>query len=248
MTGPLNFLPIHAAGYYDRPMEKLSDYAISSYIPTLTALLSNTRMNPTSSASILTVGQEATPNMSQLPETVTELAHIKAHTPSEVRYMQLDGKRATVSNVLNAMDTHSCVHLACHAHQKLDSPTESGFCLHDGTLTLRDIMQRSFKDKQLAFLSACQTAKGDDLLPDEAVNLASGMLISGFPSVIATMWSISDRCAPLVADEVYARLMQDGRIGPGDTAKALHYAVEKLRKEVGDNSFVNWVPYVHIGI
>ncbi|CAE6487268.1 unnamed protein product [Rhizoctonia solani] len=51
---------------------------------------------------------------------------------------------------------------------------------------------KSFKNKGLAFLSACQTATGDTNLPDEAVHLASGMLMAGYPSVIATMWSVMD--------------------------------------------------------
>ncbi|KIM21219.1 hypothetical protein M408DRAFT_29727, partial [Serendipita vermifera MAFF 305830] len=44
-TGPLAFLPIHAAGLYntDTPGEKVSDYAISSYTPTLTSILSQDR-------------------------------------------------------------------------------------------------------------------------------------------------------------------------------------------------------------
>ncbi|KAF8751877.1 TPR-like protein [Rhizoctonia solani] len=229
-------------------MEKLSDYAITSYTPTLAHYYRAAAPARHPRASLLTVGQAATPNMSPLPGTTTELAMIKERIPSGISCKQLDGKSAEVLSVLDAMKSYSCVHLACHAHQNLTHPTESGFYLHDGTLTLRDIMQQSFKDKHLAFLSACQTAKGDDGLPDEAVHLASGMLMAGYPSVIATMWSIADVHAPTIADEVYARLMKEGSIGPGDTAKALHYAVAKLREQLRPKDFVLWMPYIHIGI
>ncbi|KAH7318855.1 CHAT domain-containing protein [Rhizoctonia solani] len=247
-TGPFSLLPIHAAGYYDRPMEKLSDYAISSYTPSLTALLSVNKNIVSPLSSMLAVGQEATPGRSRLPQTVAELAQIKGHVQPGTTYMQLDKDSATVSSVLKAMEDHSCVHLACHAYQNLQNPVESGFHLQDGTLTLRTIMQRSFQGKQLAFLSACQTAAGDDQIPDEAVHLASGMLMAGYPSVIATMWSISDTYAPLVADEVYARLLKRDTFQPGDTAKALHFAVAKLREKVGNNDYIRWVPYIHMGI
>jgi CHAT domain-containing protein len=40
----------------------------------------------------------------------------------------------------------------------------------------------------LAFLSACETAKGDNGTPDEAMHLAGVMLFAGFRSVIGTMW------------------------------------------------------------
>jgi CHAT domain-containing protein len=39
-----------------------------------------------------------------------------------------------------------------------------------------------------AFLSACETAKGDRSQPDQAVHLAASLLFCGFRSVIATMW------------------------------------------------------------
>ncbi|CEL54882.1 hypothetical protein RSOLAG1IB_07374 [Rhizoctonia solani AG-1 IB] len=100
----------------------------------------------------------------------------------------MDSQATTVA-VLNAMEQHDWVHLACHAHQSVADATESGFFLHDGTLDLASINQRSFGSKGLAFLSACQTATGDEKLPDEAIHLASGMLMAGYRSVIATMWT-----------------------------------------------------------
>ncbi|KDN40552.1 hypothetical protein RSAG8_08024, partial [Rhizoctonia solani AG-8 WAC10335] len=102
-------------------------------------------------------------------------------------------------------------------------------------------------NKGLAFLSACQTATGDEMLPDEAIHLASGMLMAGYRSVIATMWSVGDNDAPVVADHVYAQLMKDGKIGNGEAGRALHYAVAALREKVGEKEFGSWVPYIHIG-
>ncbi|EUC57628.1 aromatic di-alanine and TPR containing protein, partial [Rhizoctonia solani AG-3 Rhs1AP] len=155
--------------------------------------------------------------------------------------------QATVSGVLNAMEQHDWVHLACHAHQNVTDPTKSGFFLHDGALHLAEINRQSFKGKGLAFLSACQTATGDERLADEAVHLASGMLMAGYSSVIATMWSVHDEDAPLVADQVYVQLMKDRRIGNGEAGKVLHNAVAALRQTVGEQKFERWVPYIHIG-
>jgi CHAT domain-containing protein len=145
------------------------------------------------------------------------------------------------------MEEHDWVHLACHAHQNISDPTSSGFFLHDGVLDLSAINQRSFRNKGLAFLSACQTATGDETLPDEAIHLASGMLMAGYRSVIATMWSVMDDDAPFVADKVYAELMKDAKLGNGEAGKALHYAVEGLRDRVGEREFSRWMPYIHIG-
>jgi CHAT domain-containing protein len=42
----------------------------------------------------------------------------------------------------------------------------------------------------LAFLSACETAKGDEGTPDEAMHLAAAVLFAGFRGVVATMWFV----------------------------------------------------------
>lgn len=52
------------------------------------------------------------------------------------------------------------------------------------------------KNAELAFLSACQTAVGDEKIPEESAHLAAGMMVVGFKGVVATMWSIGDADAP----------------------------------------------------
>ncbi|KAG8689309.1 hypothetical protein FRC11_003253 [Ceratobasidium sp. 423] len=246
-TGALSFLPLHAAGDYGQPQSRVFNYAISSYTPTLTALLSSARGTLNHDTRVLAIGQSHTPGHSPLPGTTRELAYVKAHTLNKAEYFQLVDEQATTTAVLDAMKYHDWVHLACHAHQNVDDPTKSGFSLHDGTLDLASINRRSFKNKGLAFLSSGNTAAGNERLPDEAVHLASGMLMAGYTSIIASMWSVVDEDAPLVADKVYAQLMQDGKLGNGEAGRALHYAVAALRDKVGEKKFARWVPYIHIG-
>ncbi|QRV87054.1 CHAT domain protein [Ceratobasidium sp. AG-Ba] len=113
---------------------------------------------------------------------------------------------------------------------------------------LEEIARRDFKNKGLAFLSACETATGDRVLPDEATHLAAGMLISGYPSVIGTMWSIMDEDAPLVAEIVYSELLRDGKMDHTRSARALHKAVKVLREKVGEKQIRRWAPFIHIGV
>ncbi|GAB1525999.1 hypothetical protein RhiTH_009165 [Rhizoctonia solani] len=246
-TGALSFLPLHAAGDYDGSRSRVFDYVISSYTPTLTALLSSSPSTIGPNSQMVVVGQEDTPGHQELPGTTKELEGVLNHIQGRMGHSKLLGSQATVTAVLDAMEKHDWVHLACHAHQNVHDPTESGFFLHDGTLDLASINQRSLKNKGMAFLSACQTATGDEQLPDEAIHLASGMLTAGYSSVIATMWSVYDDDAADVADRVYAQLMKDGRIGNGEAGKALHNAVGELRDRVGEKEFSHWVPYIHIG-
>ncbi|CUA68603.1 ATP-dependent helicase/nuclease subunit A [Rhizoctonia solani] len=246
-TGALTSLPLHAAGDYTQPQSRVYDYVISSYTPTLTALLTNTPSTLDHNSRVLAIGQAATPGHQPLPSVTIELAYVKGHIQHRAKYSELTDSQATTTAVLDAMEQHDWVHFTCHCRQNFNDPTKSGFFLHDGVLDLTAINQRSFKNKGLAFLSACQTATGDETLPDEAIHLAAGMLIAGYPSVIATLWSLADEDAPLVADKVYARLMNNGEVGNGQTAEALHYAIAALRDKVGETAFERWVPYIHIG-
>ncbi|KAG8714454.1 hypothetical protein FRC11_008406 [Ceratobasidium sp. 423] len=248
-TGELSSLPIHAAGIYQDPKSCVSDYVVSSYVPSLAAILAtrSDAIAPVAHSNILAIGMETTPGYSSLPGTTAEIAHIQRHAGSSITYTELTKSEATTSAVLDTMERHDWVHLACHAHQSVANPTESGFFLHNGTLNLASIMRRSFKNKGLAFLSACQTAMGDNNLPDETVHLASGMLTAGYPSVIATMWSVWDKDAPFVADKVYGYLLKDGKMDHRESARALHHAILELRKEIGDDEFMRWVPFIHMG-
>ncbi|CAE6391161.1 unnamed protein product [Rhizoctonia solani] len=246
-TGALSFLPLHAAGDYVQPASRVFDHVVSSYTPTLTALLASGPSVLSTRSRVLAVGQANTSGHSALPGATRELAYLQTHMTDSSQYSQLIDGQATVPAVLDAMGQHDWVHLACHAHQNVGDPSRSGFFLQQGTLDLAEISRRSFKGKGLAFLSACQTAMGDERLADEAVHLASGMLMAGYSSVIATMWSVHDEDAPVVADKVYAQLMKDKRIGNGEAGRALHNAVAILREAIGEQKFERWVPYIHIG-
>ncbi|KAF8637084.1 hypothetical protein AX16_010883 [Volvariella volvacea WC 439] len=73
-------------------------------------------------------------------------------------------------------------------------------------------------------------------MPDEAIHLAAEILLARFN----------------MADDVYAKLLGGKRKSKvpdaSKTAFALHYAMDKLHKRYGNMSFMNWIPYVHIGI
>ncbi|CAE6416535.1 unnamed protein product [Rhizoctonia solani] len=246
-TGALSFLPLHAAGLYDGKSPNAFDLIVSSYTPTLSALLPRNNNTHEPHTGILAVGQASSPGFPPLPKTVEELAIIRKHAGS-IPFQQLDGPLATVEATRKAIQNHSWVHIACHASQNRADPSQSAFHLHDGELTLETIAKRGLKNKGLAFLSACQTATGDDELPDEATHLAAGMLMAGFPSVIATLWSIMDEDAPGIAEDVYAELMHDGKMDHTKSARALHKAVGELRKKVGPECIGRWAPFVHIGV
>ncbi|KEP45943.1 aromatic di-alanine and TPR containing protein, partial [Rhizoctonia solani 123E] len=141
-TGLLTFLPLHAAGDYSQPQSRTYNYVISSYVPTITALLVSTPSEFSRGCRVLAIGQAATRGQNPLPGTTKELAHVKARMHNKAEYSQLTDSQATTAAVLDAMEQHNWVHLACHANQNVKDPIKSGFHLHDGTLDLSAINRR----------------------------------------------------------------------------------------------------------
>lgn len=246
-TGPLTFLPLHAAGIYTPSTTlSISDFVVSSYTPNLTTLLyARTRTVPEGPPRVLIVSQPATPGQAPLPGVTKEVSALKKHFPDALNF---DGVHATVLPVLDAMKVSSWVHFACHGLQATHDPMQSAFALHNGSLPLSHLMGASLPHADLAVLSACQTATGDQMLAGEAAHLAGGMMAVGYRSVVATLWSIGDRDAPDVVDAFYAGILGGEKGEEAERAYALHDAVQKLRNKVGDKAFDKWVPFVHFGL
>jgi len=137
--------------------------------------------------------------------------------------------------------------MACHARQHHADPDLSGFALWDGTLTITDLTAQPAQRRDLAFLSACQTATGSVRHLDEAIHLAAAMQYLGYRHVIATMWTINDSLAPQIADAIYTELTRGGKPDPTRAAEALHHAIRILRQEDSEMDPLLWAPYIHLG-
>jgi CHAT domain-containing protein len=203
---------------------------------------------------LLMISQPDTPMLRPIPGTTVEVQAIEqVLTNHNIQHLCLESDNATVNQVKTKMDTHSCIHFACHATQNTTKPLQSGFYLHDGRLELSEIIKKKLIGADLAFLSACQTSAGDEKLSEEAVHLAGGMLAAGYRSVVATMWSIEDQYGPGIAEDFYKHLMNHGvkkeGLSSDGAALALHYAMQQIRKTLdnSESSLLTWVPYVHFG-
>ncbi|CAG8732803.1 13513_t:CDS:1, partial [Acaulospora colombiana] len=227
--------------------DQLSNYAISSYIPSISALLQSPCSPARPTFKLLSVIQPSAPGVSAIPNTKEELECIRRRF-SERTHVVLEGEQGTKPRVMKGMEECNWLHLACHGVQNLEEPTKSALILEDGHLTLEEIIHLNLPNAEFAFLSACQTTKGDEKLSEEAVHIAGGMLLAGYRGVVATMWSIQDDLAPEVADEFYAHLTRDVQ-EPNckEAAEALHFSIQKLRKK-RDVPLTAWIPFVHLGV
>jgi CHAT domain-containing protein len=164
---------------------------VSSYVPSLSSLITArqnfTPILPQQLKAILVAERNAPglPELEDVEREVQTVADLVASTSTTTANIALYS--ATVSTVLDGILEAHILHLACHGHQDTD-PLRSHFSLRDGSLDIAELMKHELSNATFAFLSACETAKGDRNQPDQAVHLAASMLFCGFRSVIATMW------------------------------------------------------------
>jgi CHAT domain-containing protein len=144
---------------------------------------------PTTDLRSLLVAEPAAPGLTSIPNVIDEVSsaarQLRCTSPTVLGAVSAG---ATVGAVVERLPGTSLLHLACHGQQDEDDPLQSGFCLRDGRLTIAELMRLELPQPLLAVLSACETAKGSEEQPDQAVHLAAAMLFVGFRSVVATMW------------------------------------------------------------
>jgi CHAT domain-containing protein len=135
------------------------------------------------------------PNLSKVDEEVRTIDKIcKSANATVINDIRVG---PTIESTIGHLPEVHILHLACHGRQ-MSQPLESHFALQDGPLTIASLMKLKFPHAMLAFLSACETAKGDKDQPDQAVHLAASMLFCGFRSVVATMWCVLELDAVIV--------------------------------------------------
>ena len=185
-TGHFTFLPIHAAGCYDDELviDCAPDYFISSYTPAIGPLLALDSAPTTQSFQMMVVIQAK-----GLPSTRRELENIRRHVSCNALIeLGVPEVPAGVEAVASHLSNVSIVHFACHGNQDPRKPLDSGLKLDDGLLRISRIMKEKMPHGSLAFLCACETAMGDQNLPDEAMSICASLIFCGFRRVIATMW------------------------------------------------------------
>jgi len=243
-TSELCALPLHAAGLYQPQQRNLPDIYTSSYIPTVSALIT-ARSNM--------VGQSIVPKLLLIGQPGETLRNVQDEIDN-VRQLGdfvdvIVGADACRDAVLHGLRQHSWAHFACHGHLGNNSqPFHASFQLHGGSrLTLLDLIQARLPNAELAFLSACHSAAGDLTTPDETIHLAAALQFCGFRSVVGTLWAMEDEDGPTVSKEFYKYMFRNpgNKVDFRDSAEALNVATRAMRKN--RVPLERWIMFVHIG-
>ncbi|NUT47721.1 MAG: CHAT domain-containing protein [Saccharothrix sp.] len=236
-TTLLALFPLHAAGIYGaRPVSAL-DRVVSSYTPTLRALL-HTRARPSGVDSpFLVVSMARTPGYPDLPDAEVEAGLLAERFPDHVR---LADASATRSSVADALGRHARAHVVCHGVQDLASASAGGLVVHDGVLTVRDVLARRSSPGDVAFLAACVSAQSPLHLPNEVMTFAGALQLSSFRHVVGTVSPV-DATATEFAEAFYA-----DDVDPDETAYQVHRVVQVMRERY-PLAPILWATYVHFG-
>ena len=276
-TAEFSLLPLHAAGPYRKGRKNLADMFISSYTPTLSALIRARGSNlpePTTQVKwfqkqiprkketkvkkhFIAIGQAEAPKQSELHSVGTELANIEQSVDGLTTFTRIEGREVCVSRVIEELGKNEWVHLACHGLPDKKQPFESAFALHDGHLTIHRLIGCNLTDAEFAYLSACHTTVGDEESLDEVIHLAAAMQFAGFRSVIGTMWEVDDHETTKIAPLFYKYMVDES--GCLDYTRAA-FALWKTMKSLRSGKSRKWrksekweVPldqqilYIHIG-
>jgi CHAT domain-containing protein len=251
-TSLFNFFPLHAAGEYRADGKSLSQQYISSYTPSLTALMRARRIHDRSlSVPFAAIGQNCPAGHSsestlKFVEPELELVRSLLPNPPAVFFTKIMSVDATKSRALCAMQDNTWLHFACHGTQHYEKPFMSAFLMRDQPLSLLDITQMDLSLHHFAFLSACETAVGDSATPDEVIHLAAGLQFAGVKSVIGTLWKVTDATVQRLLEAFYKNLCGDGKMNSKRAAQALHQAVHSLARDK-DMPLDQRIVFMHIG-
>ncbi len=261
-TGPLTTLPLHAATPLDRTAGRSAlDITVSSYTPNVSVLLRARTARDASKPRRRRKKRHllVSPEAQHLPGATRTRAHLAELLPEAGR-TTLHGADATRAGVGAALTEHAWTHFDCHAVQNLDEPFESHLSLHDEPLTVSDLADISSARAEFAFLAACTTAAGGDLVRDEWISLAAALMYSEFQAVIGTLWPVPDGPTARIAQDVYSELVprtarRAFRLrrapAPGlDTSRSAHALRLALLRERGRRPHhpTAWVSFVHYGV
>src|SRR5262249_18812353 len=228
--GNLHYVPFHALhdgrGY-------LADRFEFSYAPSAAVLrLCRTRPRGRRGGKLVAFGvpDERTPGISE------ELRVLGRVYPDSIR---LAGADATKASLIRHAPQARFLHLASHGSFRRDNPMFSFLKLADSRLNFYSLLDLKLR-AELVTLSACRTGVNMIFPGDELHGLMRGFLYAGAPSLVVSLWAVSDRSTAEFMGEMYSRIAQ------GETKRrALQQAQLAVKDSYGHPYY--WAPFVLMG-
>jgi CHAT domain-containing protein len=237
--GVLHYVPFHA-------LHDGGDYLVDrfefSYVPSAAVL----KVCRTRSASRAESNIESDVEMKDMvalgvadhdaPEIEEEITGLRAIFTDSV---ELIGNKATRENLLRFAPDARFLHLASHGYFQRDNPMFSSLKLADGRLNFYDLLDLKLK-AEMVTLSACQTGVNAILPGDELHGLMRGFLYAGAPSLVVSLWKVSDHSTADIMKQMYLG------IRAGDSKRTALRRAQLAVKSDYDHPYY-WAPFILMG-
>jgi CHAT domain-containing protein len=193
--GMLHYLPFQAL--LSREGKYLIESFTISYLPSATVLKYARVKNKGNRKDLFAAGNPAT-ELPPLPAAELEVKEVSAIFEKR---LVLIGQQATKTSVKSQGSRYDLMLLSTHGEMIESSPLKSNLRFtpserDNGRLTVSEIFDMEIK-ANLVTLSACETAlvkgeAGDFPQGDDLVGLSRAFIHAGAPSVVASLWKVSD--------------------------------------------------------
>jgi CHAT domain-containing protein/tetratricopeptide (TPR) repeat protein len=237
-SGGLSLLPLHAVPTSQNDGTLLIERLKIRYAPSLELLMHCTRHSTRTFSNKFcgVIGQ----GNGELALAEYEVRRVAKNFPDSVLYI---GDEANRETVCGEFCRAGYIHFACHSKFDWQEPRRSGIELADGTLTLDELLLSEIvvgcesdgestkylcapldlSKTRMVTLSSCESGVSEILRgsPDEYIAIASGFMLAGVPSIISTLWAVSDFSAALLMDYFYERLSSGFEAGDALRAASL---------------------------
>lgn len=241
--GALAGLPWHAAKLPGRSAGHVLDQIAVSYMPNVRSLPVARTAWRSMPRSLRALAIEAPEPVSAPPlRTADEIAAVHAYHGAEFRVIWLPGAEATRPRLREALSQFDVLHFAGHAHADPD-PLAGGMLLaHDEFLTIRELLASGIGAARFAVLSACETARVEDLVSDEMVSFPTALMQCGFGGVVGSLWAASDRPTTMLMKAFY----QEWR-GKSTAPQQALRAAQQWTRDRRYSSPLAWANFVYVG-
>jgi len=187
-------------------------------------------LSPPSHDLILGVWDDLTPHIQEEVEALKELMpNAKVFAGNQVNEEKLRQYGPSAGKI----------HIAAHGVFRADNPMFSSLKLGDRWLNLFDIFNLQL-NAELTTLSACETGMSAVWEGDELLGLARGFLYAGIPSLVVSLWTVSDRSTAQLMRHFYSGLNQGH-----SKSLALRNAILKVKDEFPHPYY--WAPFILLG-
>jgi CHAT domain-containing protein len=217
----------------------LADRFDLTFSPGLAYNLSSPRepLSYSNSALIVAVSDAQSPDLPALPEAAQEGADAASHF-KHAKLMA--GGRITREQLLRNLSEASLFHFAGHA---VANAGAVGLVLgQDSLLDAQSLAAVDLRKMQLAVLSGCDTATGEDGAFTDVNSLARTIISAHVPSVVASRWRVDSDATRQLMHLFYAGLLS----GKTPTT-ALRAATSVLRNTAGYQNPYYWGSFAVFG-